>query len=111
MADVNLRGRWDLGGSSQGQQQQQQQQHAGKKPAVFKQLPPPQQPAANGAPHMQGIFSSGTDTFNSIRTYACQRYAEAQVMLCSHCSCLVLCTDSTGPSGTARQTVRHGLIL
>ena len=40
-------------------QAQQQQQHASKAPAGPRQPPPPPPPAANGAAHMQGLFSSG----------------------------------------------------
>lgn len=49
-------------GSPQAQHQQQQlhqQPHASRAPAGQKQPPPPPQPAANGAAHMQGLFSSG----------------------------------------------------
>ena len=48
-----------MGSSQAHHQQQPQQQHASRAPPGLKQPPPPLQPAANGAAHMQGLFSSG----------------------------------------------------
>ena len=81
---------------SSSQAQQQQQHHASKAPAGQKQPPPPPQPAANGAAHMQGLFSSGLNLSMSNGDFLSSRLTSYQTAISGE-ETPVAAPDTQGP--------------